>query len=47
MVEPILSEAEEPRVRRSILGYTMVLAATAMWGINGRVSRGILDGRAL
>jgi drug/metabolite transporter (DMT)-like permease len=43
VAEPILSGAEEPRVRRPILGYAMVLAATTMWGINGTVSKGILD----
>lgn len=43
MVEPILSGAEEPRVRRPVLGYAMVLAATCMWGVNGTVSKAILD----
>lgn len=42
MAEPILSVADEPRARRPVLGYAMVLAATAMWGINGTVSKGIL-----
>jgi drug/metabolite transporter (DMT)-like permease len=42
MAEPILSAADEPRARRPVLGYTMVLAATAMRGINGTVSKGIL-----
>ena len=43
MVEPILSGTDEPRARRPILGYAMVLAATCMWGINGTVSKGILS----
>jgi drug/metabolite transporter (DMT)-like permease len=43
VVEPILSGTDAPRVRRPILGYAMVLAATAMWGINGTVSKGIFD----
>lgn len=42
MVEPILSASEEPRVRRPVLGYAMVLAATCMWGVNGTVSKAIL-----
>jgi drug/metabolite transporter (DMT)-like permease len=42
MVEPILSGLGEPRVRRPLLGYAMVLAATCMWGINGTVSKAIL-----
>lgn len=43
MVEPILSGADEPRARRPVLGYAMVLAATCMWGVNGTVSKGILS----
>jgi drug/metabolite transporter (DMT)-like permease len=42
MVEPILSGPEEPRARRPLLGYVMVLAATCMWGVNGTVSKAIL-----
>ncbi|MEK6275892.1 MAG: DMT family transporter [Actinomycetota bacterium] len=42
MAEPILSASEEPRVRRPLLGYAMVLAATGMWGVNGTVSKAIL-----
>ena len=42
MVEPILSGTDEPRARRPVLGYAMVLAATCMWGVNGTVSKGIL-----
>lgn len=43
MVEPILSATDEPRARRPVLGYAMVLAATCLWGVNGSVSKGILD----
>lgn len=43
MVEPILSGTDEPRARRPVLGYAMVLAATCMWGVNGTVSKGILS----
>lgn len=43
MAEPILSGDEEPRVRRPVLGYAMVLVATGMWGINGTVSKAILS----
>ena len=42
MVEPIFSGPAEPRVRRPLLGYSMVLAATCMWGINGTVSKAVL-----
>ncbi len=42
MVEPILSGPGEPRSRRPVLGYAMVLAATCMWGVNGTVSKAIL-----
>src|SRR5437016_1505788 len=42
MVEPILSGPGEPPLRRPLLGYAMVLAATCMWGINGTVSKAIL-----
>jgi len=43
MAEPILSGTEEPRARRPVLGYAMVLAATCLWGVNGTVSKGILS----
>lgn len=43
MVEPILSGTDEPRAPRPVLGYAMVLAATCLWGVNGSVSKGILD----
>jgi len=42
VVEPILAGGEQPRVRRPVLGYAMVLAATCMWGVNGTVSKAIL-----
>ena len=43
MVEPIVPPHGEPRARRPLLGYGMVLAATCMWGINGTVSKAILS----
>ena len=43
MAEPILFAKDEPRARRPLLGYAMVLAATCMWGVNGTVSKGVLD----
>jgi drug/metabolite transporter (DMT)-like permease len=42
VVEPILAADGRPRVRRPVLGYAMVLAATCLWGINGSVSKAIL-----
>jgi hypothetical protein len=35
LVEPILAAELEPWVRRPVVGYAKVLAATALWGING------------
>ncbi len=43
MAEPILLAKDGPRARRPLLGYAMVLAATCMWGVNGTVSKGVLD----
>jgi drug/metabolite transporter (DMT)-like permease len=44
MVEPILSKTEQqPHHRRPILGYAMVLTATALWGINGSMAKGALS----
>jgi drug/metabolite transporter (DMT)-like permease len=44
MVEPILSGTEQrPRDRRPVLGYAMVLAATALWGINGSMAKAALS----
>ena len=43
MVEPILPGHEEPRERRPLLGYTMVLTAAALFAINGTVSKVILE----
>lgn len=42
MSEPILAADLRPRVRRPVIGYAMVLAATCMWGLNGTVSKAIL-----
>jgi drug/metabolite transporter (DMT)-like permease len=42
--EPIvLHEDAEPRARRPVLGYAMVLAATALWGINGSMAKAALS----
>jgi drug/metabolite transporter (DMT)-like permease len=43
VVEPILSATDEPRDRRPVLGYAMVLAATVLWGINGSMAKGALS----
>jgi drug/metabolite transporter (DMT)-like permease len=43
VAEPILFAKDEPRARRPLLGYAMVLVATCMWGVNGTVSKGVLD----
>ena len=43
MVEPILADDLQPRVRRPLLGYAMVLAATALWGINGSLAKAALS----
>ena len=42
MVEPILPARDEPRSRRPVLGYTMVLAAATLFAVNGAVSKVIL-----
>jgi len=42
VVEPILAEDLKPRVRRPVVGYAMVLAATALWGINGSFAKAAL-----
>jgi len=42
VAEPILTASGEPHVRRPLLGYAMVLAATCMWGVNGTVSKAVL-----
>src|SRR3954447_21998168 len=44
MVEPILSRGrDEPHHRRPLLGYAMVLGATALWGINGSMAKAALS----
>jgi drug/metabolite transporter (DMT)-like permease len=44
MVEPILSGGrDEPHHRRPVLGYAMVLGATALWGINGSMAKAALS----
>jgi drug/metabolite transporter (DMT)-like permease len=44
MVEPILSGgADEPHDRRPVLGYAMVLGATALWGFNGSMAKAALS----
>ena len=44
MVEPILSVGKgQPHDRRPVLGYSMVLAATALWGINGSMAKAALS----
>lgn len=42
MSEPIVTADSQPRVRRPIVGYAMVLAATALWGINGSLAKAAL-----
>jgi drug/metabolite transporter (DMT)-like permease len=42
VAEPRLSASAGPRIRRPVLGYAMVLAATCLWGVNGTVSKAIL-----
>jgi drug/metabolite transporter (DMT)-like permease len=42
--EPIvLHEDAKPRARRPVLGYAMVLSATALWGINGSMAKAALS----
>jgi len=44
VVEPILSAGKgQTHDRRPVLGYSMVLAATALWGINGSMAKGALS----
>ena len=44
MSEPIvLHEDAKPRARRPVLGYAMVLSATALWGINGSMAKAALS----
>jgi drug/metabolite transporter (DMT)-like permease len=41
--EPILAADPKPHVRRPAVGYAMVLAATALWGINGSFAKAALS----
>src|SRR5919202_1205831 len=43
MVEPILPAGEQPRDRRSLFGVSLVLLATALFAVNGTVSKVILE----
>ena len=44
MSEPlVLSEQTAVRLRRPVLGYAMVLIATALWGINGSMAKAALS----
>ena len=44
MSEPIvLHEDAKPHARRPVLGYAMVLTATALWGINGSMAKAALS----
>ena len=42
MTEPLLPSREPPRDRRPVVGYTMVLAAATLFGVNGAVSKVVL-----
>jgi drug/metabolite transporter (DMT)-like permease len=41
--EPILAADPKPHVRRPAVGYALVLAATALWGINGSFAKAALS----
>jgi len=42
--EPLVLHADDQaRLRRPVLGYSMVLAATALWGINGSLAKAALS----
>ena len=43
MSEPILAADPHAHVRRPAVGYAMVLAATALWGINGSFAKAALS----
>ena len=43
MSEPIVAADPQPHVRRPVVGYAMVLAATALWGINGSFAKAALS----
>ncbi|HEY2542075.1 MAG TPA: EamA family transporter [Gaiellaceae bacterium] len=39
MTEPLLPSREPPRDRRPVIGYTMVIVAATLFGVNGAVSK--------
>ena len=43
MSEPIVAADSHQHVRRPVLGYAMVLAATTLWGINGSFAKAALS----
>src|ERR687885_1414653 len=43
MVEPLVPVREKPRDRRPLLGVSLVLLATALFAVNGTVSKVILE----
>ena len=43
MTEPLLPSREPPRDRRPVVGYTMVLVAATLFGVNGAVSKVVLS----
>ena len=38
-VAMILRQADEPRVRKPLVGYAMVLVAATLFGVNGSVAK--------
>ena len=42
MTEPLLPAREPPRDRRPVVGYTMVIVAATLFGVNGAVSKVVL-----
>ena len=43
MSEPIVAADQASHVRRPVVGYAMVLAATTLWGINGSFAKAALS----
>ena len=43
MSEPIVAADSHEHVRRPVVGYALVLAATALWGINGSFAKAALS----
>jgi drug/metabolite transporter (DMT)-like permease len=43
MAEPIFPAREPPRIRRPLLGYTMVAGAATLFGINGSVAKLVIE----